>query len=176
MPLLQKVLDEGRTRLEDLDAIGVGIGPGNFTGTRLSVAAARGLALSLGIPAIGVGTLEAMALGTDGPVLCSLDGRREKFYVQVFHDETRTAPGLFSFDEIPWPASETNVAVIGHRAEELANASGSAVCTPSYPLAEAIARIAAARMQEGTQPRPAPLYIRPADAAPPADPPPMILP
>ena len=54
MPLLEDVLAEAGIGWRDLAAIGVGTGPGNFTGVRISVAAARGLALGLGIPAIGV--------------------------------------------------------------------------------------------------------------------------
>ena len=53
-PLLEDLLSEAGLTWRDLHVIGVGIGPGNFTGIRIAVAAARGLALSLGIPAIGI--------------------------------------------------------------------------------------------------------------------------
>ena len=62
MGLLQDLLDSAGHNWRDLTALGVGIGPGNFTGIRISVAAARGLALSLRIPAIGVSSFEATAL------------------------------------------------------------------------------------------------------------------
>ena len=61
VPLLQEVLAETGTTWADLTRIGVGIGPGNFTGIRISVATARGLALGLGIPAIGITSLFAPA-------------------------------------------------------------------------------------------------------------------
>jgi tRNA threonylcarbamoyl adenosine modification protein YeaZ len=54
MPLLEEMLAEAGVGWSDLDRIGVGVGPGNFTGIRISVSAARGLALGLDIPAVGV--------------------------------------------------------------------------------------------------------------------------
>ena len=62
MPLLEELLAEAGLNWRDLHRIGVGVGPGNFTGIRISVAAARGLALGLGIPAIGVSTFDAIQL------------------------------------------------------------------------------------------------------------------
>ena len=66
-PLIGEVMAQAGLAWSDLDAIGVGIGPGNFTGVRISVAAARGLALSLGIPAIGISATEAAACGAPRP-------------------------------------------------------------------------------------------------------------
>ena len=67
MPLIEEMLAGAGTGWRDLSLIGVGTGPGNFTGIRISVAAARGLALSLGIPAIGIGAAEALAYGLPRP-------------------------------------------------------------------------------------------------------------
>ncbi|TGN47811.1 tRNA (adenosine(37)-N6)-threonylcarbamoyltransferase complex dimerization subunit type 1 TsaB, partial [Paracoccus liaowanqingii] len=61
MPMLEELLVEAGLGWRDLDVIGVGTGPGNFTGIRVGVAAARGLAVALRIPAIGVGAPEALA-------------------------------------------------------------------------------------------------------------------
>ena len=68
--VLAGVLAEAGLGWQDLAALGVGTGPGNFTGIRIATALARGLALGLGIPAIGVTRFEAMALdGPDLPVI-----------------------------------------------------------------------------------------------------------
>jgi tRNA threonylcarbamoyladenosine biosynthesis protein TsaB len=62
VPMLEDLLAEGGVAWRDLDAIGVGIGPGNFTGIRIAVATARGLALGLRVPAVGVTGFDAPAL------------------------------------------------------------------------------------------------------------------
>ena len=144
MPLLEDVLGSGGADWGDLSALGVGIGPGNFTGIRISVSAARGLALSLGIPAVGVSTLEAAAFGKVRPVTVRRDARRSMVYQQDFLPRGDTTPELVPADQ---PA-----------AHPLADLSDDA-------LAEAIARIAATRWQDRPTP-PAPLYLRAADAAP----------
>ncbi len=147
MPLLEDVLATAGKTWRDLDALAVGTGPGNFTGVRISVAAARGLALGLGIPAIGVTTLEAKAHGLPHPLVVAEDARRDAFYVQTFGPDS---PARLSdtIPEGPRPA-------------------------PLYPIAEGIARVAATRTPDGS--RPSPFYLRGADAAPSSDPGPVML-
>ncbi|WP_170332336.1 tRNA (adenosine(37)-N6)-threonylcarbamoyltransferase complex dimerization subunit type 1 TsaB [Ruegeria arenilitoris] len=151
MPLLEEVLAEADCAWQDLDAIGVGVGPGNFTGIRISVSAARGLALGLAIPAVGVSGFEALAdLAPDGeiPVIVA---PRDQVYVQL----PGSSPQLKSRDE----------------AESLGPLFN---CSEPASQASAIARIAAQRWATVQEP-PAPLYIRPADAAPSRDVPPVLL-
>ncbi|MBE0452687.1 tRNA (adenosine(37)-N6)-threonylcarbamoyltransferase complex dimerization subunit type 1 TsaB [Roseovarius autotrophicus] len=142
MPLLGAVLAEGGATWRDLARIGVGIGPGNFTGIRIAVAAARGLALSLEIPAIGVSTFDAIRAsgGTGTPAVPAPRG--------MVHVAT---PAL-----VP--------------AESVADPLGPP--TPAC-LAQLIAKLAQVAPEGG--PPPAPLYLRPADAAPARDAPPVIL-
>ncbi len=156
-PLLEDMLSAAGLRWAALDAVAVGVGPGNFTGIRISVAAARGLALGLGVPAIGVSTFAARAHGLPRPLIVAEDARRDRVYLQRFTPEAQP-PVLCTPDEVRCDAP-----VAGSGAELL----GAVPVTPRHDLASAIAHEAMARL--GTpQPRPAPLYIRPADAAPPA--------
>ena len=165
LPLLAEVLAEAGIGWHDLAAVGVGTGPGNFTGVRISVAAARGLALSLAIPAIGVTRLEALAHELPRPLTVVEDARRDEVYVQHFGED---GPGLAQL--MPLAGLAVFFPVTGSAAAGL----DLPLLMPSMPMVEAIARIAARRM-DSPQPRPAPFYLRGADAAPPSDPPPVIL-
>ena len=164
MPLLEELLQAAGLGWSDLTRLAVGTGPGNFTGVRIAVAAARGLALGLGIPALGITRLEALAFGLPRPITVVEDARRGEVYVQAFGSEMSEALLLDGSD-------------LSHMLDTphlTGSAAGPAALPPAVPLAEAMARLAAARALP--QPRPAPFYLRGADAAPPSDPPPVILP
>ena len=175
MPLVAEVLVAGGVALADLDAIGVGIGPGNFTGIRISVSAARGLALALGVPAIGVSGLDAMALEAPRPLLAAIDARRDQLYLQRFAPGADRGPALAQMADLAdWALP--GVTIIGDRAEDIAARLDGVMRSPAHPTAEAIARIAATRFRDPALPRPAPLYLRAADAAPARDGGPVMLP
>ncbi|MCA3514326.1 MAG: tRNA (adenosine(37)-N6)-threonylcarbamoyltransferase complex dimerization subunit type 1 TsaB [Rhodobacter sp.] len=169
MPLLAGVLAEAQVGYAGLSAIGVGTGPGNFTGVRISVAAARGLALGLGIPAIGITGFEALAAGLPDDVVTLLDARRGALWLAG----RGIVPQLADPPDLP--DRIRGRPLVGYRAEELALHTGGVAHRQPVPMAVAIARLAAARLGR-PHPRPAPMYLRAADAALPAGPPPVILP
>ncbi len=179
MPLVQQALENAKLRTQDLDGIGVGVGPGNFTGLRISVSAARGLALALGRPAIGVTGFEALAHGQTGPCLAVIPAPRGAAFVQF--------RGAQCSDPVQVAADDPLTAVVGdHPTAPIVipawadqpdrDWSGFGPVTPAdLNIAAAIAQIAARRLED-PGPRPAPLYLRAADAAPSRDAPPVILP
>ncbi len=153
MPMMEEMLAGAGKTWQDLDRIGVGIGPGNFTGIRIAVSAARGLALSLNIPAIGVSGFEVAGHGADAPFRTLVNAPRDQVYC------------LESGQEVPVLMPRADLVGDGMQALEFSELSAD-------HIALRIARIAA--LSEKTE-RPAPLYIRAADAAPPKDPLPQII-
>jgi tRNA threonylcarbamoyl adenosine modification protein YeaZ len=172
--MLEDLLRDAGAAWRDVTRIGVGTGPGNFTGIRISVAAARGLALSLGCPAIGVSTLDALAHRLPRPCLTVVPARHGAFYVQRHDDGADTTPQSMTRDDLV-TGGLPPIPVCGEMAAEVAAHTGGAVIPAAAPLAVSIARIARSRPADAAE-RPRPLYLRAADAAPASDRPPEILP
>ncbi|MCC5966938.1 MAG: tRNA (adenosine(37)-N6)-threonylcarbamoyltransferase complex dimerization subunit type 1 TsaB [Natronohydrobacter sp.] len=172
VPMLEQVLRAGGVVWGDLEALAVGVGPGNFTGIRIAVATARGLALALRRPALGVSVFKARAEGLPRPLVVAEDARRGEIYLQGFG----TGPEVPCLRRLEQISLAPGIALTGTAAETVAGAGDHPVLAGRYPLAEAIARAGARRLSAGQLSRPAPLYIRAADAAPPSDPPPVLLP
>lgn len=87
MPLMDGMLHNAGLTAADMDLIAVAAGPGSFTGLRIGVSAAKGLAWALGLPCCGVSTLEAMVENVrmfEGTVICAMDARRQQIYNAVF--------------------------------------------------------------------------------------------
>ena len=87
MPIVEHILKNTDLKMADVDAIAVSAGPGSFTGIRIGVSAAKGLAFAVNKPAIGVSTLSAMARNVafaDGLIVCAMDARRNQVYNALF--------------------------------------------------------------------------------------------
>ncbi|WP_297339569.1 tRNA (adenosine(37)-N6)-threonylcarbamoyltransferase complex dimerization subunit type 1 TsaB [Pseudophaeobacter sp.] len=153
MPLLEEILEEAELTWSELDAIGVGIGPGNFTGIRIAVAAARGLSLGLGVPAVGIDGFDARE---KHGALAAVPAPRAQVYASL----DGQAPRLM-------PESE---------ASDAARSAGLIFAPEASPvdLAQRTAELAGKRYLDSPAP-PAPLYLRAADAAPARDLPPQLI-
>ena len=155
VPLIQTLLAETQTSLHKIGRIGVGLGPGNFTGIRISISLARGLGLSLSCPVIGVDSFEASIEEETKENLIAIPATRDQFY-------TRSSANLQATPQMS-------------DAPTLATSPIPVLYRPKPDLLVAnIARIAARRDVKTVMP-PAPLYVKPADAAPRRDPGPKIL-
>lgn len=149
-PMIDAVLAEAKVGYRDVSRIGVCTGPGSFTGLRVGIAAARGLALSLGIPAVGVSRLETLGAGWTGHVV--LKGRGETLFAQCFQAGVPTAEP-FVTDVLPGG---------------VVKGDGGLEQTEDDGLVDVVA-LAKIAVSKEPGPRPAPLYMRPADAAPSRD-------
>ena len=159
--LVDEALGEAGVGLADLSRIGVCIGPGSFTGVRIGVAYARGLALALGIPCIGITSLQACIdpASVKSPLRIALQAKRRPpdrtFWTQ------RLAPGgAFSAPE-EWPVeafAEPAETILSDAPDILFSPMGIAEVRAQYIL----------RWAAGLEPAdapPSPAYVRPPDAA-----------
>ena len=177
MPLIARVMDRAQLEFKELDRIAVTVGPGSFTGLRVGIAAARGIALASGKPAIGLSTLAAYAaplIAADKtlPVVAAIDARHDHVYLQVFGAGGRTLvpPRISPLREAVRVAASAGARVIGTGARMMAAAWPAAEKPPSLvddrraPEIEWVARLGAAATDTQTPPKP--LYLRAPDAQP----------
>jgi tRNA threonylcarbamoyladenosine biosynthesis protein TsaB len=191
-PALEHLLAQVGLVAADLDAVAVDVGPGLFTGLRVGVAAAKGLAQALGIGVLGATSLDilttgAAEVGHRGLVLACVDARRGEVFASLRElgprGETAAvliAPGLFAPDELVAALAGLDgrvaapVLAVGDGAQRyrdlLASAPAVDVVSPAlaYPPPGALLRLALNRLAAGESPdEPAsvvPLYMREADA------------
>lgn len=182
IPMVREVMDEAACAFSDLDAIAVTTGPGAFTGIRIGLSAARGIALAANLPLIGITTLEAVAAANDhgdSYLLVALDSKRDDIYVQLFSpghaplsDPASVIPGEAA-GAVPEGAE---LALAGDAADRVATALMSRepaalrLTGPDLPDAAVVARLAAQRLATAPpkpgDPLPSALYLRPPDATP----------
>jgi len=176
MPMVDKALASGHVEPTDLNAVAVTRGPGAVTGLRIGLATARGFALALDIPCVGVTTLETIAAAVkdneDRSVLVCVESKREDIYVQLFTNDLApvTEPLACGADALKALfEAGARVMLAGDAAERalemLSGADIDATLSTTAPLPDAavIAEIAALRVGDVVG-APEPLYLRPPDA------------
>lgn len=184
LPVLEEVLAEAGLGFADLDALAVTVGPGTFTGLRVGLAAARGIALARKLPCVGVTTLEAVAepvdLHENERLAVSFDARRDEVYFQIFERNhgVLTEPALLPLEIAAENAAQhkaaTKLCLAGTGAPLLAErllplgVEALPVKAPPQPDARSVGRIAIRRIRthglDAFRVPPAPLYIRAPDA------------
>jgi tRNA threonylcarbamoyl adenosine modification protein YeaZ len=169
MGIIDRVLEQADMKLAMTERVAVTIGPGSFTGIRVGVAAARGFALALNIPAVGITTLETMAAAQrektpDRPVLAAMDAKRGEIYLQSFSadgvalDEPRAVP----IEEAQAVAATFDGEITGS-ATPLLRPDATGDHANKFPII-IVARLGA--VADPNSGKPKPLYLRGPDAKP----------
>lgn len=181
LPWAEALLAESGAARAQIDAIAVGRGPGAFTGVRLAIAIAQGIALALDRPIVPVSTLAALALpagraARDGaPLLAAIDARMDEVYagafvregegVRALGDEWLGAPAAFELPDRPgrWCGAGTGFAALGGALSSSLAPRFDAIDAQALPHAADIARLAAPAFERGEAVAPEaaePAYLR----------------
>jgi tRNA threonylcarbamoyladenosine biosynthesis protein TsaB len=183
MPMLQEVLAEAAVDFTALDLLAVTTGPGTFTGIRIGLAAARGLALASGLPLLGVTSLDAVAAAVPTEeragrsLLIAIDSRRDDLFIQCYgSDGEPLGPAqAVAAPHLATVAPPGDILVAGDAAERataILAASGRPAalardCGP--PDAVEVAQLARQRWRpDRPVPLPLPTYLRAPDVTVPA--------
>jgi tRNA threonylcarbamoyladenosine biosynthesis protein TsaB len=176
MPMVEEVV--GPEGYGALDLICVGTGPGAYTGLRIAISAARGLALATGIQALGIENFAMHALaarrqGAQGPLAVILETRRAEFYVRRFEADDAPAGAADVLDAATLsarlamqPAFLAGDAVARFMTE-VPDAPGVSGTHAGHADAAILAEIAARMPAVPDAPPPSPVYLRPPDTTPP---------
>jgi tRNA threonylcarbamoyladenosine biosynthesis protein TsaB len=164
-PMLAEAMETSGAAFADLDRIGVTVGPGSFTGLRVGIAFAKGLAIALGVPCVGVGVLQSLAASVEGEgrIVAAIDARREQVYLQAFENGRPVAEPTAELLSDLGPLTGPIQTVVGTGAPLIAGvAPGASLLPLAAPDPVAVARLALA-IDPATAP-PRPIYLRPPDA------------
>ena len=173
LPAIATVLGEAGVGRRDLSLIAVTIGPGSFTGVRVGLAAARGLAVGLGVPLAGLATtsvLLAQATPRGRAVVAAIDSRLGDWFCAIAEGEGEPVPFVAAAPELATRLGRRACLVIGSGAQtlvpQLVAAGIDAVAEEALPAPVTIARLAADagaeawRMRNKREGLPRPLYLR----------------
>lgn len=173
MSVVQDALNDAGLEFSALDRIVVSVGPGSFTGVRVGVATARGFAVALKIPAVGVTTLEAIAQETRESlagqrIMVALDGGRGEINLSVYDpDGAETiAPRATTLELAASLAREHRPVLAGSAAAMVAQEAGGDFTLGPVAATADVATYARLGAQKAAGTRPKPLYLREADAKP----------
>jgi tRNA threonylcarbamoyladenosine biosynthesis protein TsaB len=177
LPMIDAAMREAGLDVAALDLVAVTTGPGSFTGIRVGLAAARGIALAAGLPMIGVTSFAATAAvarvaAPEGAMLTALESRRADLYVQMFDGNGQPLGTPAALQPALLPAMVEAIlgaeplVIAGDAARRAAAALGARPATivlePVQPPAVGSAAAALARWRRGERGgQPQPLYLRP---------------
>lgn len=152
---IDEVLREAGIAIGDLNAVSVGIGPGSYTGLRIGLSAAKGLCYALGIPVIGIGTLESLVNASgkhEGALFPMIDARRMEVFTQRFADGEVGEERPLVLDEA-WAEQVGACSVFGDGADKAEalwmNHAGITHLRGIRPHARAMIALAEQRLREG---------------------------
>ena len=162
MPMTEQLLKNTEMTIDEVDAIAVNAGPGSFTGVRIGVAAAKGLAFPKNLPCVSVSTLESMAynlLGTDCMVCAVMDARCSQVYNAMFRIKGETVERLtddraLSLSDLLLEFKQTDerILIVGDGAEItydfLKNEASNAVLAPKNRRTQTASSVALAAFQK----------------------------
>ena len=174
LPMAHELMEEGGLAWSQLDAIAYGEGPGSFTGLRIACGVTQGLALAVGCPVIGVGSLQALAAAATlesraDSVLAILDARMGEVYAARYRQGVEVLPtALYKPEALPAPLPGECVVGTGFFAYEAFLSTDwagldYAVSPLRYPGAAHIAQLAVPRLQAGeghSAEHAEPVYVR----------------
>lgn len=176
-PAIAHVLDQAGASLADVETVAVDVGPGLFTGLRVGVATAQGLAQGLGIGVLGVTSVEVLArqaydAGWQGPVAAVVDARRAEVFAAVADGPSADVgpPARYRPEDLAGVLAGTEgVLVVGSGAHRYAEAfAGLHVAAVREPSPRALAAVAVGKLADGVRAVPPadvrPVYLREADA------------
>lgn len=171
LAFIDRALAESGKTLSDINRIAVTIGPGSFTGIRVGVAAARGFALALGVPSVGVSILAALARSTGErhpgrPVLAAMDAKRDELYCQIFEPggASRTEAQIVELGEAKRMFAGFDGVICGSATRHLTDMPLPGVAEIDAADIGIVARLGAEA--DPAQGKPVPLYLRGPDVRP----------